>query len=155
MKRTLQLAALVAALIIGLPLGIFIFHTGPPGISAGTDIVLARFALTNGTRLCVIGHRADSYTEPYDFRLYRTEPSGEVFVYWMGYEDSFWWRCSIRRTSDPSTLDIRAIGSVAATYNIPEHSVTMADNYYHKGVQTGFLCTNQIPLVVSGMKEQP
>src|SRR4051812_49343555 len=52
MKRTLQLAALVAALIIGLPLGIFIFHTGPPGISAGTDLVLARFALTNGTRLC-------------------------------------------------------------------------------------------------------
>ena len=152
MKRPFKIAAILL-LVIGLPLGVRLIHLGPFGIHPGDDVVLARFTATNGFRLCVIAHRTQSATEPYEVTLYRTETNGDVFTYWMGYEDSFWWACSIRSTDSPSILHIRAVGSVAAVYRVDDHSLTFPDDYYHYGVQTGRSATNNaIPLVVAQME---
>src|SRR5262249_60624719 len=117
MKRALKWVAILAGLI-GLPVGVRLFHLGPFGIHPGDLRALARVTLPNGVRLCVIAHRTQSLTEPYVVTLYRTEANGDVFTYSMGYEDSFWWGCSIRPSEIPSVLHIRADGSVAAVYNV-------------------------------------
>ncbi|MEO6034267.1 MAG: hypothetical protein ABIQ35_03335, partial [Verrucomicrobiota bacterium] len=77
------------------------------------------------------------------------EPDGETYTYWMGYEESYWWACSIRPTKNPSVLQIRADGQVAALYQLDDHSLIFPDDYYHYGVQMGRIATsNTLPLAV-------
>jgi hypothetical protein len=145
MKRTTKIAIPIGILLIGIPL----FHLGPPTVSIGDDLVLARSTLTNGAQLFVVAHRTDTIFEPYEVTLYRVRPDGEIYLYWMGYEDSFWWRCSIRPDQDPTRLQIRAIGSVTAYYKIDDGSLTFPDDYYHYGVQTGRRGeSNRVPSVI-------
>ncbi|HEX5219554.1 MAG TPA: hypothetical protein VFZ59_08290 [Verrucomicrobiae bacterium] len=152
MKRRHKIAIL--ALVIGVLVGLRLFHLGPFGIRAGDEVVLARFAATNGVRLCVVARRTESIGEPYVVRLYRTEASGEVFMYYMGYEDSYWWACSIRPTADPRVLHIRADGSVAAIFRLNDNSLIFPNDYYNYGTQTGRMAeSNTVPFVVhAGME---
>jgi hypothetical protein len=135
MKRPLK-TALVAAIVIGLLLGLRLFHLGPLSIRAGDDVVLARHTTTNGVRFCIIAHRTQNVGEPYEVTLYRTEPSGEVFTYWMGYEDSFWWGCSIRPLDSPLALQVLVDRSVTAVYKLEDHSLSFLNDYYNYDIQT-------------------
>ena len=149
MNRALKWT-LIPALVVGLLLGLRLFHLGPFGIHPGDDVVLARFALTNGTRLCVIAHRTENIGEPYEVTLYRTEITGLVFTYWMGYEDSFWWGCSITHADSPSVLHINVYGSKAAVYNVQDETLSFLNDHYHYGVQTGRLAKiEEVPSAIS------
>jgi hypothetical protein len=145
-SKTVIILAVVLALLFGLRL----FQLGPFGIRAGDDLVLARTTLAGGARLFVVAHRTESIAEPYEVTLYRVEPDDKVFLYWMGYEDSFWWGCSIRSDQDASLLQIRADGSVAAYYKVQDQSLTFPDDRYHYGVQTGRKAeSNTVPVVLA------
>jgi hypothetical protein len=144
------LSILGLVLVVGLVVGLRLFHVGPFGIRPGDNVVLARSTLASGARLCVVAHRTQSLTEPFEVTLYRTEASGKVFTYSMGYEDSFWWNCSIRPSTIPSVLHIRALGSVAAVYDEHDRSLKFPDDYYHFGVQTGlYVASDYLPSVVT------
>lgn len=152
MKRLCKIAATLL-LVIALLLGVRLFHLGPFGVRPGDDVVLARFTVKNGVRLFIVAHRTRSVIEPYEVTLYRTEKNGDVFTYWMGYEDSFWWACSIRPSDSPSDLHIRADGFVAAIYHVEDHSLTFVSDHHHYGVQTGRAAeSNAVPLVVAQME---
>ena len=148
MKRALKIFVLIG--VVTLLLGLCVFHLGPFGIRPGDDIVLGSAPLTNGGRLFVVAHRTHDLVEAYEVTLYRVERSGEIFTYWMGYEESYWWACSIRPVDDFSVLQIRADGAVAALYTVPDHSLTFPDDHYHYGVQTGRIAdSNAVPSVVA------
>jgi hypothetical protein len=149
MKRSVK-AALLSASVIGLLLGLRLFHLGPFGIRAGDDVVLARHKTADGVRFCIIAHRTENIGEPYSVTLYRTEPSGAVFSYWMGYEDSFWWGCSIRATDNPRVLQVLVYGSVNAVYNLEAGTLRFLDDYYNYGTQTGRVAVARaVPLAVT------
>jgi hypothetical protein len=149
MKAGLKATAVLIG-VFALLVGLRLFHLGPFGIRPGDDITLAQARLTNGDQLFVVAHRTQSVAEPYEVTLYRLEATGEAVQYWMGYEDSYWWACSIRPTTNSSVLQIRADGSPAAFYSLPEATLTLADNYYHYGVQTGRrVPVGAVPLIIA------
>jgi hypothetical protein len=84
--------------------------------------------LTNGPEFFVIGHRTDSLTEPYEVTLYKVEPDHRTSSYYLAFEDSYWWGCSIRSNSVSGEIEIRADGGLCARY-LPKKDLVISDAY--------------------------
>jgi hypothetical protein len=68
----------------------------------------------------------------------------------MGYEDSFWWGCSIRTNDNPSVLKVMVYGAVNAVYDLQAGTLRFLDDYYNYGTQTGRVAkAHAVPLVVT------
>jgi len=128
MRKTV-LYAIAGPFALGtLLLAIRLFHLGPFGIRPGDDILLARLSSINGPSFFVIGHRTKFATEPYEVTLYKIGPSNRVSSYYLAFEDSYWWGCSIKSNRKSGEIEIRADGAVSARY-VPVKDVVVSDAY--------------------------
>ena len=116
MKRTLVFAGLIPFLFGVLLLGIRLFHVGPFGVNPGDNILLARLSLTTGPTFYVVAHRTTYTTEPYEVTLYKIEQGSNASSYYLSFEDSYWWNCSIRSNGSSGEIEIRADGAISARY---------------------------------------
>ena len=108
--------------------GILLFHLGPFGVRPGDNIFLAQLLSTNGPQFFVIGHRTESVTEPYEVTLYKVERDHKTFSYYLAFEDSYWWGCSVRSNTTSGEIEIRADGGLTARY-IPSKDLVTSDAY--------------------------
>ena len=128
MKRTTIMAVGIPVTLGAVLLGIRLFHLGPLGIRPGDDIFLAKLVSTNGPQFFVMGHRTPSVTEPYEVTLYKVEPDHKTFSYYLAFEDSYWWGCSIRSNVASGDVEIQADGGLTARY-VPSKDLVISDAY--------------------------
>jgi hypothetical protein len=128
MKRTIFIVIGIPVALGAFLFGVRLFHLGPLGIRPGDDIFLAQLLFTNGPQFFVIGHRTQFLTEPYEVTLYKVEPDHKTFSYYLAFEDSYWWACSIRSNSVSGDVEIRADGCLTARY-IPGKDLVISDAY--------------------------
>lgn len=139
-STVLYLAVFLALLVV---VGVVIHcHVGPLTVRSGDDFVHAHKVLTDGSELFIVAHRNDSFGEPYEFSLFRVEPDGQVYVYWMGYEEPFWWDCTIQHTLPTSLIEIRVEGEAIASYDPEAKTLTLTEDPYQYGVQRGLRPTD-------------
>jgi len=83
---------LLVAIAVALPL----IQFGPPGIKVGDDRLLASLSLSNGEALYLVTHRTPSWIDTYEVSLYRVDSRQNVFVNFLGDEQGYWWRSSLK-----------------------------------------------------------
>jgi hypothetical protein len=127
MKR-LAAVSLIVLLGSGFLTAIRLVHLGPFKVRRGDNVVLARLSTTNGGEFIVIAHRTQSVTEPYEVTLYRVEPDRRTFSYYLSFEDSYWWSCSLASNTTSGDIEIRANSRLAARY-LPVKDVVISDAY--------------------------
>ena len=103
---------------------VILYQFGPPGIKAGEDRILSSMLLTNGNRLVVVTHRTGHPIDAYEVTLYRIDQKTNVFAYYLGHEEAFWWGCSLRASSATNKVQILAFWQPLAAYSIADDSVS-------------------------------
>lgn len=122
-RRALVLSPIALVVLIFV---IAIAHFGPPGIKAGEDQVLSSMCLANGRKLFIVAHRTDSPFDAYEVSLYQVDQATNVFVCFLGHEESFWWGCSMRSES-ASNVTIRAYWRKVADYSLSDGTLFWTD----------------------------
>ncbi len=128
MKRRICIAIGIPLALGAFLLGIRLFHLGPLGVRPGDNVLLAQLLSTNGPQFFVIGHRTEFVTEPWEVTLYKVEPDQKTFSYYLAFEDSYWWGCSISSNSYSGEVEIRSDGGLTARY-IPTKDLVISDAY--------------------------
>jgi len=96
--------------------GGWMWHFGPLGTIRGEKVLCARLSATNGSQFLVIAERTGEAIDAYHTFLYRISGDGFVNRYTLGYEDSFWWGCSLKQSESPGDIDITDFGRTVAMY---------------------------------------
>jgi len=128
MKRALSAAFLIPIGLVVVILTVTLFHLGPLNIRPGDRFVLAHLSLKGGTEFFAVGHRTEFLTEPYEVTLYKVEPDRSTSLYYLAFEDSYWWNCSIRSNELSREIEVRADGGVVARY-LPGKNLVISDAY--------------------------
>src|ERR1051325_7422727 len=102
--------------IIVLLGGIRLLYLGPFGIRPGDNVLLAHSALGDRCDFYAIGRRTEYVTEPWGVTLYKVESDHRTSHYYLAFEDSYWWGCSIRSNDISHEVEIQANGKVTARY---------------------------------------
>jgi hypothetical protein len=96
--------------------GIWVWHFGPLGTAKGEKVLCARLSVTNGSQFLVVAERTGEAIDAYHTFLYRIPGDGSVYRYALGYEDSFWWGCSLKQSETPGDINIIDFGRTVARY---------------------------------------
>ena len=126
MKQLLKPVLVLTVLLLAV-IGIRMFHLGPFGIRLGDERVLAQLTFTNGPTFAVVARRNDNLVEAYTVKLYRLDANGLTTQYLLGFEDSYWWACSLRLSGNRRDIEVRADGASAARYSLDKGFVTWVD----------------------------
>ena len=108
---------------------ILLYHFGPLDITAGQNRVISSFHSATGSRFYVVAHRTKRPIEAYEINLYKVDDQTNVFWYYLGHQESFWWGCSLKQTIGvPDELDIRSFWQSEATYLFSKDLVVSRDS---------------------------
>ena len=113
--RTMKITKRLAISSI-LVVGIFISlgHLGPLWAFTSSCRILDVLSLSDGTKLIIVSRSNRSFVEPYTVSLYRIWADGTGAKYFLGNEDSYWWRASLKVIPQSRKVEVRALGQVAA-----------------------------------------
>lgn len=121
-----------------LPFGLIVlFNLGPPWAFLHNYNSFGMVSLPDGSKLSVISHRTGSFLEPYEVNLYRFWPDGASAADFLSHADSYWWGASIRTTSVPGRVEIRACWQLVATFDDKSNEVLLVESMRRYGPRVG------------------
>src|ERR1051326_117197 len=125
MRRILTAKIILMTILMGLGLAGCFFHFGPLILSPGRDRVLAEMQVGPADHLYIVAHRTPYVMEPYEVNLYRVRGRTNFFVCFLSSKDSYWWACSLRRTSNQDLVEIRSgLDGLKSLYSLTSGVVT-------------------------------
>jgi hypothetical protein len=116
MKRHLILSITIPVALVVMLSCLRLLHMGPRKLKPGDNVLLAKLLSGNGPTFLVIGHRTQYATEPFEVVLYKIGLDKRISSYYLAFEESFWWNCSIKSNLRSGEIEIRADGCVVARY---------------------------------------
>src|SRR5258706_15094317 len=118
-----------AGLLLVLVLSIAIFHLGPSLNLSRSGRLVDSMELSDGSRLILVQRPNHNLVEAYTVVLYRRYTNGQVEKCPVGFEESYWWRGSLKEKGG-KLIDVRSLGASLCTYDLEKKVLTWNDNSY-------------------------
>src|SRR4051812_29338861 len=94
--------ASIKLIVIAIPVTFFamLLLVGPDALNGVGDKLLATAKLNDGTRLFLVTHYDGHPLDGHDVYFYQKSPTGNYSLGFVGRNEDYWWRASLRVTGN-------------------------------------------------------